>query len=195
MNQEENLLVIYIIILWWLCWSYWEVGKHLSIFLSLIVSFYIFDFIFSASSFLPGGFVWISGRILSFLLEFNLIWLHLFLLYFLVSGPDINLLGDGNTQGGGSLCPIDFFFGAVGVNLIATITFFLQKMVLFGKTIFYTSLSHFCLNFTEIRGNDSSYIFLMTKTYLNLFKIQLWVINSNNLHYTSINLMLFYFYP
>ena len=50
-----------------------------------------------------------------------------------VSGPDINLLGDGNPQGGGSLCPIDFFFNAVGVNLISTITYFLQKMVLFGE--------------------------------------------------------------
>ena len=64
--------------------------------------------------------------------EFCLIW-SLFLILISVSGPDINLLGDGNTQGGGSLCPIDFFFRAVGVNLIATLTYYLQKMVLFGE--------------------------------------------------------------
>jgi hypothetical protein len=61
--------------------------------------------------------------------------------YFLVStvaGPDINLLCEGSAQNGGSLCSIDFFFQEVGVNLIATITYFLQKMVLFGKC--YTNL-------------------------------------------------------
>jgi hypothetical protein len=56
-----------------------------------------------------------------------------YLLFSTVAGPDINLLCEGSAQNGGSLCSIDFFFQEVGVNLIATITYFLQKMVLFGK--------------------------------------------------------------
>ena len=53
-----------------------------------------------------------------------------------VAGPDINLLRDDSPQSQGSLCSIDLFFKEVGIDLLATVTYFLQKMVLFGTSCY-----------------------------------------------------------
>ena len=140
--------MISIIIPVWLSWSSFEVsvGHTLSYVPSLLISL-----IWHILYFLPYSHPFLSLSFPSFPLLYLLIFPSPFPCFpsphnptlhhiSTVAGPDINLLRDDSPQSQGSLCSIDLFFKEVGIDLLSTITYFLQKMVLFGETFLLSTI-------------------------------------------------------